>query len=789
MRQTVLRLLIIFTYSSIIPSFAQAQQWIGAISKAEAHIPDGSYSNAVFKKDTFKAKWNAVNALSARSIILRKSFNCKGHIDSAKMKICGLGHYCLNINNKDFFKAGNRETSTSSNHDIVFAPLWSDYNKTVYYNEYDITRWLKNGSNSLDILLGNGFYNVQRGKRYSKLQASFGAPKLWLSMVIFYRNGEKDTIISDSSWQYALSPITFNSIYGGESYDARMEQTEKWEPVKIVEAPKGTLTKQTAPPVCIMTDFEADCLSCKKLHDSSLVFDIKQEIAGFPEIAMSGKRGQTVKIYVSERLDETGACDQKQTGRPHYYEYTLKGNGIETWHPQFSYYGFRYIQVFGAVTKNQENPNGLPVINKLQGDFIQAYTPETSTFVSNDTLFNNIHKLITLAERSNMQAILTDCPTREKLGWLEQDHLCGPSLLFNYDMRTYIPKIIRDITDTQKSNGMVPTTAPQYVSFGDLFDDSPEWGSTLVVLPFMYYDRYNDSTLITDNYEPMHKYVDYLTSRADSCILSFGLGDWYDYGPWRAGFARNTPTPLVATAYYIYDLQLITKAAKMVGNVPDAAKYSLLRDKVIAAFNNKFYHPDSCYYGTGSQTSNALPLYLDICGNDKQAVLDNLIADIHTHEDRLTTGDIGTRYLIQVLAQNGHNDLVYKMFHHYNAPGYGFQMMMGATTLTEQWDPRNGSSWNHFMLGHLDEWFFHDLSGIQNQPGTHGFNHLIIRPYFTGKINNIHTEFDNASGHCSVISNLQKIEVSLPKGTNAFIILPSGETKQVNSGKHCIEIK
>ena len=341
-------------------------------------------------------------------------------------------------------------------------------------------------------------------------------------------------------------------------------------------------------------------------------------------------------------------------------------------------------------------------------------------------------------------------------------------------MAAFIPKVIRDIADTQKPDGMVPTTAPQYVSFGNLFDDSPEWGSTLVILPFMYYDYYGDNTLITNYYENMCRYVDYLTSRAEDGIVSHGLGDWYDYGPWRAGFSKNTPVPLVATAHYIYDLQLMVKAAKMMGKAADATKYETLCRDVTSSFNRHFYKPDSCYYGTGSQASNALPLFLGIAGDNKAAVLNSLVNDIHAHGDRLTTGDVGNRYLFRVLADNGQNELLFKMLNHYETPGYGFQILQGATTLTEQWDPRQGSSWNHFMMGQIDEWFFRTIAGIRQKPGTHGMKHLIINPQLVGDINKVDVTVQTPYGKVRVkaektAGGKSVVDYTIPVGCHAEV--------------------
>lgn len=779
----------------VVPEKIDAE-WIGAITRKDAKLPYGRFPNSVFKKDSFKTKWADVDTLSAKSIILRKGFDTgRKRITDAVVYVCGLGHYRLNING-------------ATVGDAEFAPVWSEYDKTVYYNVFDVTDLITAGGNAVSVLLGNGMFNVQRMGRYSKLQTSFGPPQMLLRLEINYADGTRQVIKSGGDWKYSLSPITFNSIYGGESYDARLEQQgcckagfddSGWRNAVVTEGPKGRLTPQTVQPVRIMERYgikswkpiPADSLATaskstkREIHPSAFVADMGQNLAGFPEITVSGKRGQKVTLIVAEKLTRQGACDQRQTGRQHYYEYTLKGDGTdETWHPHFSYYGFRYIQVEGAVLEGQPNPDGLPVLKRLNSCFIYNSAEEVSSFECSNPLFTDTHRLIERAERSNMQGVLTDCPHREKLGWLEQDHLCGPSLLYNYDMTRYAPKVIRDITDTQKADGMVPTTAPQYISFGNLFDDSPEWGSTLVILPFMYYDQYGDSTLITDNYEPMRRYVDYLTTRADDGIVSHGLGDWYDYGPWRAGFSKNTPVPLVATAHYIFDLQLLVRAARMTGRTADAEKYSVMLDKTVESFNREFFKPDSCTYGTGSQTSNALPLYLGLTGGNKQGVLASLVNDIKEHGNRLTTGDVGNRYLFQTLAQNGLNELLYTMLNHYETPGYGFQLRHGATTLTEQWDPNQGSSLNHFMMGQIDEWLFKTLAGIQNQPGTHGLRHLLIQPTLVGDLQYVKASTHSLYGKISVDCTRTSLTVEIPVGSDATVVLPNGERKQVGSGQH-----
>ena len=798
----------------LAPEGFSSAKWIGAITREDARLPEGRrFHGAELKKPEIKAAWAAVDTLAKKSICLRREFRTDKKVVEATASVCGLGFYEFSLNGK---KVGDSE----------FAPLWSDYDKSVYYNTYDVTELLQKGENVAGVLLGNGFYNVQGG-RYRKLLISFGAPTLLFSLVINYEDGTRETIYSDNDWKYDLSPITFNCIYGGEDYDARREQEgwnkigfndRQWRPVVVQEAPKGMLRPQKAAPVKIMERYDIQkvtkltpeqiasaCKSTKRTVDpSAFVLDMGQNLAGFPEITVRGKRGQKVTLIVAEALTDEGACNQRQTGRQHYYEYTLKGEGDETWHPRFSYYGYRYIQVEGAVLKGQKNPGKLPVLKNIQSCFVYNSARKVSTFECSNPIFNAAHRLIEKAVRSNMQSVFTDCPHREKLGWLEQVHLNGPGLLYNYDLTAFAPQIMRNMADAQHANGAMPTTAPEYVVFEgpgmDAFAESPEWGGALVIFPYMYYETYGDDSLIKKYYQNMRRYIDYLSTRADNHILSFGLGDWYDYGDFRAGFSRNTPVPLVATAHYYMSVDYLIKAASIVGNDYDVRYYSSLAYDIMVAFNERFLNHDTAQYGTGSQCSNALPLFLRLtqsAGHQgiyemdhrlNRKVFMNLVKDVEAHDNRLTTGDVGNRYLIQTLANYGADELIYKMFNHEEAPGYGFQLKFGATTLTEQWDPRQGSSWNHFMMGQIDEWFFNSLAGIRPYV-KNGYQIVGIAPKPVGDLKYVKCSYDTPYGVIAVNwtheSGTFTLNLSVPVNTTAVVTLP-GEIapKEVQSGTY-----
>ncbi len=390
-----------------------------------------------------------------------------------------------------------------------------------------------------------------------------------------------------------------------------------------------------------------------------------------------------------------------------------------------------------------------------------------------------------------MQSVFTDCPHREKLGWLEETHLNGPGLFFNYDLRTFFPKVMQDMADSQQTDGLIPDIAPEYVVFEGGFRDSPEWGAACVVIPWMYYEWYGDHSLIESYYPVMRKYLDYLTTTATDYIVSHGLGDWYDFGPGRAGISQNTPIEITATGHYYLCADLVAKSAAMLSNIYDEKIYSELADKIAEAYNTVLFDSETAQYGSGSQCSNAMPLFLGIVPEQyKEKVLANLLVDIKEKGNRLSTGDVGNRYLYQTLADNDQNELMYLMHNHKDVPGYGFQVELGVTTLTEQWDPRRGMSWNHFMMGQIEEWFYKSLAGIKPDIKNPGFKHFYIEPQVVGDLTMVKASYNSMYGRIHsewiVKDGMFELTVIVPVNTNATVVLPFGDKSPIKleSGKH-----
>ena len=777
MRQFIITLLIEFVLPLAAQTgdkdFAQTNvfgdaQWIGAITKADAKTPVGRhYSGSVLKES--KAAWNQANPLSRRSIILRRSFSPYKAVRQAELRICGLGFYEATINGQ---KVGESE----------FAPTWSDYDKTVYFNTYDVTQLIRQGDNELRVLLGNGFYNEQGG-RYVKLKVSFGPPTLLCLLYVVYEDGMREHLFSDSKWQWTESPITFNSIYGGEDYDARQElrveslEFKDWKPVVIMDGPKGELRPQIVQPVKIMERYPVKQV-LKWQGDTLMVLDMGQNLAGYPEITVQGKAGQRLKLTPGEMLDKDGLVNQQQTGRPHYYTYIL-GGGVETWYPRFSYYSFRYLQVEGDIN----------VLKKVESCFVYNSAERTGSFECSNPRINATHQLIDRAIRSNWQAVWTDCPSREKLGWLEQTWLNGEALVYNYDAQKMIEQTMQNIVDAQHADGSMPEIAPEYTQFtgswAKPFQESPEWGGAIIALPMLCLRHYGNLDLAEHYYDAMKRYIDYLASK-DSCyILKQGLGDWYDYGPGRAGFSQNTPMPLVSTAHYYQWMCNMYVIAKLLGKKEDAERFNTQADNIRQSFNRTFYNPEKKTYGSGSQCSLALPLYLKIVPKeDYQAVLQRLIDDIKAHGTRLTTGDVGNRYLFSVLIENDQRDLLYAMLNHDDVPGYGYQIKKGYTTLTEQWNPDMGASMNHFMMAHIENFLIPDLLGIQRTGDL-----IEIQPHPVGDIIWCKGSTMSANGPVKVEWHINKgvftMDIDIPEGGFADVYMPfSTHAESLTEGHH-----
>jgi len=726
--------------------------------------PTANWSMGLVHTEDWHSQWVAWSRTALNSgplPMFRRDFTLTRSVRRATAYISGLGFFELYVNGQ---KVG----------DHVLEPGWTNYRRTDLYSTFEVRDLLHTGTNALGVVLGNGMYNVAGG-RYVKFTASAGRPKFILHLRLEYDDGSTEVITSDEKWQAAPSPIRFSCIYGGEDYDAREEQpgwnepgfaANKWEPVNIVDDSTEHLFSQAQPYIKVMQEFSVAKVTepAPGIH----VYDLGQNFAGWPEITVRGKAGATVRLTPGELLDEKGLVSQRSSGGPTYFTYTMRGSGPETWHPRFSYYGFRYVQAEGDAE-----------VVAMKGQFLHASAARAGEFSCSNELFNRIHKLIDAAVRSNLQSVDTDCPHREKLGWLEVPYLMASSIGADFDLTAYFPKIVRDMRDAQTVEGLVPDTVPNYVVHAYGFGDSPEWGSAMVMVPWWSYQHYGNRRVLEESLPAMERYVDYLGTKAKDHIISYGLGDWYDIGPGEPGISKLTPLGVTATATYYQDLRVVEQAARALGRSAEAVRYGALAEQVKTAFNHAFLDTSKGVYATGSQTAQAMPLVTGLCPlSERTRVLRSLVSDVERRGNQQTAGDIGYHYLVRALMDGGRSDVLFAMTNRTDPPSYGAQLERGATSLTEAWDADPASSQNHCMLGHIEEWFYAGLAGIETD-----FDHITIRPQPVGDLTWVKAWHDTVHGR--VESSWKKgaagfeLTVRIPANTKATVFLPGGVRERV----------
>lgn len=723
------------------------------------------------------------NKALKRSVVpyLRKSFRIQKRVKQALVFVSGLGQYELYLNGE---RVGND----------FLAPGWTNYTKTCLYNTFDVTSQLRRQENVIGAIVGNGFLNINR-ERYRKLVTALGYPMLRLKLLIRYTDGSVNEIVTDNTWKTAPSPVVFTSIYGGEDYDANLEQAgwclagfndHSWRQAAIVNSPGGKMQAQMAYPLRVMDSFTVKQTSIPQ--PGKYVVDFGQNASGIIRLKLKGIKGSKVRITPAELLDDKGLPYQKASGSPYYFSYTLKGEGAEEWMPRFTYYGFRYAMIEGAVPVNAFKAGDSAQLQEITFLHTRNSAPAIGYFECSDTLLNRIYTLINWAIRSNLASVSTDCPHREKLGWLEQTYLLRACVGYNYDILHLYNKTVDDMIAAQLPDGLVPDIAPEYVEFEGGFRDSPEWGSASIQIPWFLYKWYGDKQVLERAYDMMERYLEYLRRRAKDNILDYGLGDWFDIGPGRPGYAQLTPMSLTATAIYFQNAGVMSKIAHVLGKTDDAERYKRLAGAIARAFNEKFFNPSTGVYATGSQTAFAMPLYTGLVPEQHRArVLNNLADSIRHGNYKLTAGDIGYHYLVNVLSNNGQSQLLYDMNNRDDVPGYAFQLKNGATALTESWPALRFVSNNHMMLGHLMEWFFNGLAGIRQADNDVGFSTVNIAPQMLDGIEWVKAGFETPHGlvevHWRKNGGKRSVIVTLPPNTQGKLLLSEGSTPvKIGSG-------
>ena len=675
---------------------------------------------------------------------LRKEFSVNARVKRGRTHVCGLGYYELQLNGQ---KVGNN----------VLDPGYTTYEKRILYSSYDITPFIHNGVNALGAMLGKGWSTV----RLLKLQLN-----------IELEDGNKMTIFSDPSWKQTDGPIIQDSIYNGEIYDARLEthgwdcpgfDDSSWISVETGIVPKGTLSAQMIPPIKVM-----DTIVPLKMTNPAkgvYVFDMGQNFSGWVELRVSGPRGREVRLRHAELLYENGMINQENLRSARAEDvYILKGKGVEIYQPHFTYHGFRYVEMTGYP--------GVPNMETIRGKVVHSAVQQIGNFSCSKPILNQLQRLIIWGQKTNLHSIPTDCNQRdERMGWLGDAHLTAEQAMMNFDMGAFYTKFIQDIQDVQDKDGALTDTVPHV--WGQRPAD-PAWGTAYPLLCWYMYRYYGDESLLAAQYDGVKDYVGFLRSKAKNDLLDFSY-----YGDWVA--IEKTPGDFVSSFYYYYDVVILMKMAEILGYDAEIKAYKALADKIKTAFHKKYFDTETKSYANGTQTANLLPLYLDIIPEEEiGSVFGNLRSDIlYKNNTHLTTGIIGTKYLMEVLTKFHSCDLAYELATQTSYPSWGYMIANGATTLWELWQHKTGpsmNSHNHPMFGSVGAWFYQALAGITQPEGSSGFRNILIQPQIVRDLRyvagTIHTPRGMVTSAWTKSDRHISLDVTIPVNAQAEIRLP-----------------
>lgn len=619
-------------------------------------------------------------------------------------------------------------------------------------------------------------------------------PRLIARLEITYKDGSTGTIVSDPSFRTKHGPTITDNWYAGTDYDARAVQpgwdqpgadlsaAQRWQPASITSPPSldTKLLWRQAPPVRVQKVFRA--AATKHPDANSWTFDLGQNIAGTERLHIPGgvvPAGTVIKLIPGETASGDGTVSTASAGSATgiYDTYTASGdpNG-ETFTPQFMYHGFQYVQVVGL-------PAGFtPDADTLVGLQTNSDVPSGGGVTTSDPLINTIHAMSEYSIRSNMQSIFTDCPHREKLGWLADMIQSMGAIHSDFDVSAFLRGMEGNMAQSQQPSGVIPGTAPEFTVFGGGYRDDVNWGGAFILTPYELWKTYGDTRTMREYYAQMQAYLAYVRAQTSGGLLSSGLGDW---------IAGDTSTPKTATGTYgLYMIASdLAEMASALGHDDDASEYRGLASQLASAFNAAFFNPATQTYTTagpdattGSQALDALPLAMGIVPDGANlSVLDDLVARINAYHPNgggphISGGEVSLQPIYEVLMDNDRGDVLWDVLQQTSEPSYAYFVDQGRTTIPESWDL--AGSQNHMILLQIDEWFNAGLAGIRQAPGSVGYDRLIIKPQPVGTLT--HVSGSRETPHGTVSSKwtrgargISSMHVSIPAGTTATVYVPA----------------
>lgn len=723
----------------------------------------------------WKAKWiepGFEEETSRPSPVFRKQFQAGKKVKSATAFITAHGMYEAYINGK---RVGND----------YFTPGWTSYKKRLQYQVYDVTSHLENGANVIGVMLGSGWY---RGiLAWGDAKNHFGKDiALLMQINIEYADGSTEIIATDDSWKSAVSHIRYSEIYNGETADSNLElkgwdkksyNDNDWKGVKVTEHPmnvllatynEGIKKKETFKPVKIF-----------KTPAGEQVIDFGQNLVGWVVIKAKGNKGDTLRVSHAEVLDKQGNFYITNLRAAKSEDNFILNGTDETLEPHFTWHGFRYIRLHNyPVEIKPENFTAVALYSDMK---------PTGEFTSSHALINQLQKNIQWGQKGNFLDVPTDCPQRdERLGWTGDAQAFVRTGAYNMNVHNFFSKWMKDVAADQ-INGAVPFVVPNVLGEGAVA--SAGWADVATIAPWQIYQVYGDKKILSDQYESMKAWVEYMRSKSTNDLWNTGFhfGDWLFYRPDddNDGRAAVTDKYLIAQSFYAHSTQLLVNTAKLLGKEEDIKKYSELLDKIKAAFQKEYVTPGGRLVSS-TQTAYVLALHFDMLPEELRASAAKKLAEnVKSYGDHLTTGFLGTPYLCHVLTRFGYNDVAYKLLMQETYPSWLYPVKMGATTIWERWDgikpdstfqTPGMNSYNHYAYGAIGDWMYRVVSGINTDESKPGYKHIIIKPHPGGGLQHANASLDTYYG--KVVSNWKldgeklTMDVTIPPNTMATVYIP-----------------
>jgi len=753
-----------------------------------------SWTMGLLQPSDWKARWAGWDKTTPEDVLkgnsrlaaryLRKEFKTENKtVQKAVLYISGLGLYEASLN-------GNRIGEQ------VLSPTPTDYDKVVKYNTFNVTDQISTGDNIIGVTLGNGRYFGMRFDRDKEMTGRqfFGFPKLLAQLEITYADGSLQTVVSDDSWKVtANGPIRANNEYDGEEYDATKELTgwdktgyddSAWANAELVGAPGGKLESQLNRNIKVMETIQP--VGIKQLQPDVFIMDMGQNMVGWLRMKVSGEKGKQVKLRFAEVLQPDGSLYLANIRGAQVTDiYTLKGDGVETWEPSFTYHGFRYVEITGYP--------GTPAISNFEGRVVYDEMNVSGTFETSDKTINQIYKNAYWGIRGNYRGMPTDCPQRdERMGWLGDRAVGSHGESFVFDNHLLYAKWLDDIEQAQREDGSIPDVAPNYWM---VYSDNMTWPGAYVIIANMLYEQFGDMEPVRKHYESMKKWMSYMRGKymVDNIMTKDTYGDWcmppespeliHSKDP-----ARKTDAAVLGTTFYYRMLYLLERFANLLDKPGDAKAFA---DEAIAvkhSFNEKYFNAETQQYSNNAVTANLLPLCYGMVPKEyEQGVFANIVhKTMNDFNGHVSTGLVGAQWLMRGLTDNGRPDIALKIATNRTYPSWGYMAEKEATTIWELWNGDTGdpgmNSGNHVMLlGDLLVWYYEYLGAIK--AAEPGFKKIEMKPCIPEGLDYVNASYHSVYG---VIKSTWKKEgakfvwkITVPCNTTAEVYVPAKASSEV----------